>query len=1398
MAVNWSKYGYEEEENKKEPSVTRVNWEKYEPVSAEQFSSHMNSMPDLFNPSKQQAAVKERFAPEPVPQATSLPSPSELLRQQNEEGRFSAPVRAKERAATVKHNAPTLLEQALTAGKEAIVDPLSRTLFGDQQGGRHMMESPAREFISKFQPDPIFPNNNLGKFATGLTSGGIGLERLLGRDEQARMVDSKPGQYGQIAQSLLPGAMAERLVAPVLKNAPTVLNIAGRGVAGGIGDSLAVSAQNARTPQEVAENLAWGAGGGAAGGLLLGGALRGATALRDTVRNAAEGVLGKNIGITKAIEAAGRDIPGKFRVGSQEDFLSKVIRDISPEVSQRITPPMENPRELARWLQPHTGASLNEIRKLSYDEMAELAQDVQRNLDVYDIEKQVASGRGYDLDNILNNTQPEFKELVMSRLGRTAEPAPSAVVEAPVQNTTSVQSTVVNNQPNMPKANQPEVENISPQRENVPAPIREAEEIVKEVNQPRVRDKVYSYLDDAEKAARDRISKRKNRLSANPIDEWADHAIVMAAKLGKGTIKAADFAEVLVKEFGEQVRPHAARIFRQSQAILKNQGSKVKKSIEEADVFNNSGKGDASTFDTKISRDAKKKTSTWQQKFDKVRSQFVDDLAQLERLEKNVTGSVASAEDSLYKTARMYKGVPERAAQIVTDRLSPIIKGIENAGYSADDLGRYALARHAQDVNAAGYKSGFTNAEIKDVLEKFGTPEMMKAQQDLVKINRDMLQELVDNGVVSEQLSKVLNERWKNYIPLFRSFDDDKVEFTGGLSKALANVSDPIVALKGSERAVVDPLENMVKNIMQSVNSAERNKVATQLSKLAAKDTDGQFIRKLDPNEKSGRKNVVTVRENGEAVKYEVEPEVYKTFLNMDQESSNMLVNILSKPASLLRAGATLTPEFSLRNPMRDVLQAFVTSESGFTPLDFAAGLIQTIKRGDMYKDWIDNLGAYGNVMSQDRNVHRQALEKVLKEPPGKKFVNIVNPKSWLNVLRTISDTTESATKVGEYRAALRSGATKQEAAYRSRDLMDFARSGSSIRQTNRMVAFLNANIQGKSKLIRSIKANPVGTISRMVAATTVPTVGIFVINKQFANDTQKQTIAEAPDWQKDAFWLVAIPGTDMVARIPKPFDIAPIFANLPERALDYVYNNDKKAFDGFARRVLGDSALPMQLSGLLPFIEGMADYSFFREGSIIPQRESGLQPRDQYDPIRTTETAKLLARGAEELTGGKGPFKNFASPRIMDNTIKGLTAGLGTYATSAIDSVLQGNYFGAKLHKPVIDRPEAPSKRTEQRPLAKAFLVDPLQGGKSMDKFYEEKEKLSSEKASAEINQRPFTKSGRLDQLNAASETISKINKRVREIEKSDMTPKEKRAQIDTLVKQRNTITQNVMKAAR
>jgi hypothetical protein len=91
----------------------------------------------------------------------------------------------------------------------------------------------------------------------------------------------------------------------------------------------------------------------------------------------------------------------------------------------------------------------------------------------------------------------------------------------------------------------------------------------KELTEPRVRDKVVSFMDEAEKAAMERINARRNRLSSTPFDEWADYAIVGASKLVKGGVKFADWSEDMLRTFGEEIKPHLETIFEQAQERMK-------------------------------------------------------------------------------------------------------------------------------------------------------------------------------------------------------------------------------------------------------------------------------------------------------------------------------------------------------------------------------------------------------------------------------------------------------------------------------------------------------------------------------------------------------------------------------------------------------------------------------------------------------------------------------------------------------------------------------------------------------------------------------------------------------------------------------------------------------------
>jgi len=103
------------------------------------------------------------------------------------------------------------------------------------------------------------------------------------------------------------------------------------------------------------------------------------------------------------------------------------------------------------------------------------------------------------------------------------------------------------------------------------------DKLPKELKDTRKRDKVVSFLEAQEEAAKARIQKRRGRLNSMPVDEWIDYSILIAAKVGKEIIKAETYAEDLVKLFGEDIRPIARQVFEKAQELV---SSVTKGSIE--------------------------------------------------------------------------------------------------------------------------------------------------------------------------------------------------------------------------------------------------------------------------------------------------------------------------------------------------------------------------------------------------------------------------------------------------------------------------------------------------------------------------------------------------------------------------------------------------------------------------------------------------------------------------------------------------------------------------------------------------------------------------------------------------------------------------------------------------
>ena len=105
---------------------------------------------------------------------------------------------------------------------------------------------------------------------------------------------------------------------------------------------------------------------------------------------------------------------------------------------------------------------------------------------------------------------------------------------------------------------------VKPGKDRPPRPAR----MPKEMQEPRIRDRVVAFFDAQEQAARERLRARGIRISSMPLDVWADYTIIGASKLAKGVVRFADWSEEMIREFGEEIRPFLRDLYERAQDIF--------------------------------------------------------------------------------------------------------------------------------------------------------------------------------------------------------------------------------------------------------------------------------------------------------------------------------------------------------------------------------------------------------------------------------------------------------------------------------------------------------------------------------------------------------------------------------------------------------------------------------------------------------------------------------------------------------------------------------------------------------------------------------------------------------------------------------------------------------------
>jgi len=682
-------------------------------------------------------------------------------------------------------------------------------------------------------------------------------------------------------------------------------------------------------------------------------------------------------------------------------------------------------------------------------------------------------------------------------------------------------------------------------------------------------------------------------------------------------------------------------------------------------------------------------------------------------------------------------------------------------------------------------------------------PIFDKTAARLYDYQKRVLHNLVDSGNMSEAQYQDILAKNPNYIPFDRVMPEGTPSGGTPVSKnRFTGARSPVKRIKGSELEIQDPIESIIKNTYRIMDIAERNsiarnvarlgevlpgeispvKVSMQPVKLTEKESaTGQPETIFRPSQFKPKGNVIEYFDQGKRKYIEVTPNLYQAMTGLNEVSSNLFSKLLSIPAGTLRVGATITPEFMLRNPIRDQWTAMLQTRVGFKMFKDSSGAVADILgKSEVYNDWIRSGGAHAGFVE----LSRPNLQKMVKNLRSKEGFFTKGGFPIISQAQDISQLFEQATRLGVYKAALDKGMSPVEAAFQSREsTLDFARRGAKTKDINSAIAFFNAGIQSVDKTARVFRDDPAGATAKAIASITIPSLLLYLKNRQDPD------YKEIPRWRKDLFWVTKFGNTYI--QIPKPFSYGQVFGSLPERFFEYLDSSDPKALNGLTKS-LYDSISPVSgdpTSGLLPtaikpLIENATNWNFFTQRNIVPQGKEGLLPEAQFTKY-TSDTGKMV-----------GKWLNY-SPAKFENLIQSYFGGTGRYALQGGDLVLKAVGQETTSRRPA---------ELADIPLIKGFVTRSVYTSpESLQSFYRQKEQLSrpyltyknylntgeTEKAKEILTR--FPKAKYYPVLNKYSEILLKFNNAIDNVVKQNASALEKKEKINSLEKRRLNLLKSI-----
>lgn len=795
----------------------------------------------------------------------------------------------------------------------------------------------------------------------------------------------------------------------------------------------------------------------------------------------------------------------------------------------------------------------------------------------------------------------------------------------------------------------------------------------------------------------------------------------------------------------------------------------------------------------------------------KANTEVLDALAPIKYAED--AAGITEAADSGYVAARMATGAASTMQATMLYGLPEWKDGViqRKAGTGEKDalLGIFAdlgadlhnwlgwMAGHRAEILMGQGRENLLSEQDIAALKGLGKGKEAKFNEAKARWNRlnaatlDLAQEA---GLFTKEARAEFESEW--YIPFFRESEDGDV-LAPFKAKGIANQNAGIKKLKGGEANTNDLLENIFTSTSKLIDASMKNMAAQKTVWNLADTGIIEVIAKpnmMDWRALKNGKDLISVKLEGEDYMIRVEdPDLYRAMTFFDRKPFGAMVNVAAKAKRILTAGITASPEFMLRNFLRDSLSSWAISKDGFKPMiDSIKGVRKTWRMDgstiDVMFSGASFLGGYvnGNDPEAMADTVRKSLRRkgMTPEQIARYEKSII--RNAAHAKGVVADAWEKYSRVGEavengnreavYDAAIKAGKSHAQAAFESKDLMDFSMLGASrtMQVMTQVLPFFNARVQGLGKLTRELRDNP-RAIAKRAGMITAASLALL------AHNWDDERYEGLPDWDKDAnwhFWL-----GEHHWRIPKPFEIGVLFGTIPERMVRALGNKDTGAQFGKAvARAIGDTfALNPTPQIVKPLVEAAFNYDTFRGGPIDSPQDLAVKAEARYN-----EQTSLLMRELGELTG--------FSPKQLEHLVVGYTGTMGSYVMAAADGVIRAARPG-----------ESASWRADEIPLVKAVYrgTGPAKSTQHMEEFYRMLNEVNQLKRTVD----QYRSEGLTDKANELLEeqggilksrrSLSRTQQQVRVVRNKieliqrdrTMAAEEKRRRIDELLARRNDL---------